>query len=142
MPQRRPVQMPFIPGYGFLSENPAFARKVKEAGITFIGPSAEAMEMMGSKLNAKATAEKHNIPLVPGTAKAIEDMAEARNVADKIGFPVLIKASAGGGGKGMRMVEERSQFEEQMKRAQSEAHVSLRRRIRCLLKNMLLLRGI
>ncbi len=109
------------PGYGFLSENPVFARNVKEAGITFIGPSAEAMEMMGSKLNAKAMAEKHNIPLVPGTAKAIEDMAEARNVADKIGFPVLIKASAGGGGKGMRIVEERSQFEEQMKRAQSEA---------------------
>src|SRR5271170_988306 len=65
------------PGYGFLSENPVFARKVKEAGITFIGPTAEAMEMMGSKLSAKATAEKHNIPLVPGTAKAIGDMAEA-----------------------------------------------------------------
>ena len=109
------------PGYGFLSENAAFARRVKEAGITFIGPSAEAMEMMGSKLAAKATAEKHKIPLVPGTATAIEDVAEARKIADKIGYPILIKASAGGGGKGMRTVESSGQFEEQMKRAQSEA---------------------
>lgn len=109
------------PGYGFLSENADFARMVKAAGITFIGPSAEAMEMMGSKLAAKATAKAHNIPLVPGTAEAVTDTAEAARIAAEIGFPVLIKASAGGGGKGMRIVEKAEEFEEQLNLAVSEA---------------------
>jgi acetyl-CoA carboxylase, biotin carboxylase subunit len=109
------------PGYGFLSENANFARMVKEAGITFIGPSAEAMEMMGSKLAAKAAAKAHNIPLVPGTDEAISDADAARKIAEEIGFPVLIKASAGGGGKGMRVVNRSEDFLEQLQLAVSEA---------------------
>jgi acetyl-CoA carboxylase biotin carboxylase subunit len=109
------------PGYGFLSENADFARKVKEAGITFIGPSAEAMDMMGDKLSAKAAAKKFNVPMVPGSEGAIMDLNEAVKVALDTGFPLLIKASAGGGGKGMRLVERVEDVEEQMKLAMSEA---------------------
>ncbi|HRH65772.1 MAG TPA: acetyl-CoA carboxylase biotin carboxylase subunit [Bacteroidia bacterium] len=109
------------PGYGFLSENADFADRVKAAGLLFIGPDGNSMRMMGSKLAAKATAEKYNIPLVPGTAKAIDDLEEAKSIAVKIGFPILIKASAGGGGKGMRVVNRKEEFEEQMKLAVSEA---------------------
>jgi acetyl-CoA carboxylase biotin carboxylase subunit len=109
------------PGYGFLSENASFARSVKEAGITFIGPSPEAMEMMGSKLAAKAAAKAYNIPLVPGTEEAISDVDAAREIAKEIGFPILIKASAGGGGKGMRIVERSEEFNEQLQLAISEA---------------------
>ncbi len=109
------------PGYGFLSENAAFADLVKASGIIFIGPSGDSMRKMGSKLAAKATAEAHNIPLVPGTAKALESVEEGMRVAEKIGFPVLIKASAGGGGKGMRIVHAVAEFEEQMRLAVSEA---------------------
>ena len=109
------------PGYGFLSENADFADRVKAAGLIFIGPDGNSMRMMGSKLAAKATAEKHKIPLVPGTAKAIDDLEEAKAIAVKIGFPILIKASAGGGGKGMRVVNKQEEFEEQMKLAVSEA---------------------
>jgi propionyl-CoA carboxylase alpha chain len=109
------------PGYGFLSENEDFARKVKEAGLIFIGPSAESMEIMGSKLGAKAAVSKFNVPLVPGTAEPISDVAAAKKIAKEIGYPILIKASAGGGGKGMRIVEKESEFEEQMERAISEA---------------------
>ena len=109
------------PGYGFLSENADFANKVKEAGITFIGPSAEAMDMMGDKLSAKAAAKKFNVPMVPGSEGAIKDLDEAVKVALETGFPLLIKASAGGGGKGMRLVERVEDVEEQMKLAMSEA---------------------
>ncbi|MGZ4037972.1 MAG: acetyl-CoA carboxylase biotin carboxylase subunit, partial [Bacteroidia bacterium] len=98
-----------------------FARKVREAGITFIGPSPEAMDMMGDKLSAKATAKKHNVPMIPGSDGAISDIKEAIKLAKEIGFPLLIKASAGGGGKGMRLVEKESEVEEQMKMAISEA---------------------
>ena len=107
------------PGYGFLSENAAFAKKVKDAGIIFIGPSPEAMNMMGDKLSAKEAAKKYNIPLVPGSDGAIEDVKEGKKIAEEAGYPVLIKASAGGGGKGMRIVEQSEDFEEQMKRAVS-----------------------
>ncbi len=109
------------PGYGFLSENADFAREVKKAGIILIGPSPEAMEIMGDKLSAKAAARKYNIPMVPGTDGAVRDVAEAKRTALEVGLPVLIKASAGGGGKGMRIVENIEELEEQMKRAISEA---------------------
>ena len=109
------------PGYGFLSENAAFARQVREAGLILIGPSPEAMEVMGNKLSAKAAALKYNIPMVPGTEEAITDVSEAKLRAIEVGFPILIKAAAGGGGKGMRIVEGESDFEEQMQLAVSEA---------------------
>ncbi len=109
------------PGYGFLSENADFARKVREAGIIFIGPSPESMDMMGDKLSAKATAKKHKVPMIPGSDGAISDVEEAIRVARQIGFPLLIKASAGGGGKGMRLVEKEEDIEQQMKLAVSEA---------------------
>ncbi|HEY0669308.1 MAG TPA: acetyl-CoA carboxylase biotin carboxylase subunit [Sphingobacteriaceae bacterium] len=109
------------PGYGFLSENAAFARAVKDAGLILIGPSPEAMEIMGNKLSAKAAALKFNIPMVPGTDEAITDIKEAKRRAEEVGFPILIKAAAGGGGKGMRIVEDPESFEDQMHRAVSEA---------------------
>jgi acetyl-CoA carboxylase biotin carboxylase subunit len=109
------------PGYGFLSENAAFARAVEKAGLVLVGPSPEAMEMMGNKLSAKAAALKYNIPMVPGTEEAISDIEEAKNRAIEVGFPILIKAAAGGGGKGMRIVENAADFEEQMHLAVSEA---------------------
>ena len=109
------------PGYGFLSENAAFARAVKAAGITLIGPSPEAMEVMGDKLSAKGAAKKYNIPMVPGTEGAVSDVEEAKRVALEVGLPILIKASAGGGGKGMRIVERIEELAEQMERAISEA---------------------
>ena len=109
------------PGYGFLSENAEFAASVKKSGIKFIGPSAEAMDMMGDKLSAKAAAKKYNIPMVPGSEGAITSVEEGMRIAKATGFPLLIKASAGGGGKGMRIVEKIEEFEEQMKLAVSEA---------------------
>lgn len=109
------------PGYGFLSENAAFANAVIDAGITFIGPSAHAMELMGDKLSAKAAVKEFDIPMVPGTDGAVEDPQQAIQIAKEIGFPILIKASAGGGGKGMRVVEREEDLEEQMERAISEA---------------------
>jgi len=99
------------PGYGFLSENAAFARKVREAELILIGPSPEAMEVMGNKLSAKAAALKYNIPMVPGTEEAITNVNEAKQRAVDVGFPILIKAAAGGGGKGMRVVETVNDFE-------------------------------
>jgi acetyl-CoA carboxylase biotin carboxylase subunit len=109
------------PGYGFLSENAEFARRVKAAGIILVGPSPEAMEIMGNKLSAKAAALKYNIPMVPGTEEAINDINEAKLRAVEVGFPILIKAAAGGGGKGMRIVDRVEDFEEQMHLAVSEA---------------------
>jgi acetyl-CoA carboxylase biotin carboxylase subunit len=109
------------PGYGFLSENASFAADVKKAGLIFIGPSPEAMDMMGDKLSAKEAAKKYNIPMVPGSEGAIQSIEEGKKIALATGFPLLIKASAGGGGKGMRIVEAIEDFEEQMKLAVSEA---------------------
>ena len=109
------------PGYGFLSENAAFARAVREAGLIFVGPSPEAMEMMGDKLSAKQAVKAYHIPLVPGTDEAISDVPAAKRIAQEVGFPILIKASAGGGGKGMRIVNHVNEFEEQMQLAINEA---------------------
>lgn len=109
------------PGYGFLSENADFAKKLKENQIILIGPSAESMQLMGSKLAAKEAVAGYNVPMVPGVNKAVEDVNEAKKIATEIGFPVLIKASAGGGGKGMRLVEHVDDFDEAMQTAQSEA---------------------
>jgi len=112
------------PGYGFLSENAAFCKKVTEAGIIFIGPSPESIEVMGDKLSSKHAVAKYNIPMVPGTPDAVTDREVAKQKSKDIGYPVLIKASAGGGGKGMRVVENEEEFDEQMDRAVSEAIAS------------------
>ncbi len=109
------------PGYGFLSENANFARLVEKAGITFIGPSPESIEVMGSKLSAKEAAKKYNVPMVPGIEQAITDVEMAKEIGRRVGYPILIKASAGGGGKGMRIVEREEDTKEQMERAISEA---------------------
>jgi acetyl-CoA carboxylase biotin carboxylase subunit len=109
------------PGYGFLSENAAFAKMVQAAGLILIGPTPEAMEIMGNKLSAKAAALKYQIPMVPGTEEAITDVEEAKRRAVEVGFPILIKAAAGGGGKGMRIVNAVTDFDEQMQLAVSEA---------------------
>lgn len=109
------------PGYGFLSENAAFAEECEKNNIIFIGPKSKAIEIMGSKLAAKDAVKAYDIPMVPGTEDAISDINEAKKVATQIGFPILIKASAGGGGKGMRVVEKEADFESQMDRAISEA---------------------
>lgn len=112
------------PGYGFLSENAGFAKKVKAAGIKLIGPSPESMEIMGDKLSAKQAVKSYNVPLVPGVDSAISDVEAAMKIAEEVGYPILIKASAGGGGKGMRLVERSADFVEQMKLAQNEARSS------------------
>ena len=109
------------PGYGFLSENAVFCQKVMDAGLLFIGPSPESIELMGDKLTSKHTVAKYNIPMVPGTPDAVTDRTIAKQKSQEIGYPVLIKASAGGGGKGMRVVENEEEFDEQMDRAVSEA---------------------
>ncbi len=109
------------PGYGFLSENAEFARKVIEKGFCFVGPDPEAIAMMGSKLEAKRAVSGYDIPLVPGTEESVVEIELAKKVATEIGYPVLIKASAGGGGKGMRIVNGPEDLDEQMQRAIGEA---------------------
>ena len=109
------------PGYGFLSENAEFAELCEQNDIIFIGPRSKAIKIMGSKLAAKEAVKHYNIPMVPGIDEAITDISKAKSIAKEIGFPILIKASAGGGGKGMRVVEKESDLESQMKRAISEA---------------------
>lgn len=109
------------PGYGFLSENADFAEEVEKNGLIFIGPKSKAIRIMGSKLAAKETVKAYDIPMVPGIDEAITDVALAKKIAGDIGYPILIKASAGGGGKGMRIVEREKDLESQMKRAISEA---------------------
>jgi acetyl-CoA carboxylase biotin carboxylase subunit len=109
------------PGYGFLSENASFSKAVTDAGLIFIGPSAHSIEVMGSKIGAKQAAQKFNVPMVPGTDTPLQSYEEAVGVAEKVGYPILIKASAGGGGKGMRVVNNQGELEEQMRLAKSEA---------------------
>ena len=112
------------PGYGFLSENAIFAEAVTEAGIIFIGPSPESIKVMGDKLSAKEAVQARDIPLVPGTEGAISDPEEALKEAARIGMPLIIKASAGGGGKGMRAVHDESLVKDELARAISEAERS------------------
>ncbi|MBK7085211.1 MAG: acetyl-CoA carboxylase biotin carboxylase subunit [Flavobacteriales bacterium] len=109
------------PGYGFLSENGAFAQALEKAGVIFVGPTPHAMKVMGDKLAAKEAVKGHGVPLVPGTEGAVSGLDEAIRVAKTITFPILIKAAAGGGGKGMRIVEDESGLEEGLERAISEA---------------------
>lgn len=109
------------PGYGFLSENASFAQQAIQEGLIFIGPGAEAIQTMGSKLAAKEAVKPFNVPLVPGTDHPINSPTEALEIADRIGYPILIKASAGGGGKGMRVIENPEQLENGFERAVSEA---------------------
>lgn len=109
------------PGYGFLSENADFAEEAEKNNIIFIGPKSKAIKIMGSKLAAKEAVKQYNIPMVPGFDEAITDVEKAKVIAKEVGFPILIKASAGGGGKGMRVVESEADFESQMDRAISEA---------------------
>jgi len=109
------------PGYGFLSENAAFAELCKKEGIIFIGPGSKAIQLMGDKTSARELMAEHNIPTPPGLKSTLESIEEAREVADDIGFPILIKASAGGGGKGMRIVHSPEEFEASIKAAKNEA---------------------
>jgi acetyl-CoA carboxylase biotin carboxylase subunit len=109
------------PGYGFLSENDDFARACEQAGITLIGPSAAAMEMMGSKTRAREVAVAAGVPVVPGTTEPVRTAAEAQRIAAQFGYPVMLKAAAGGGGKGMRQVRSEAEIEAALRDAQSEA---------------------
>src|SRR5690349_6426187 len=109
------------PGYGFLSENPSFARACAKAGVNFIGPPASAMEAMGSKTRARQNMEKAGVPFVPGTAKGLRSAKEAEQMAVKLGFPVMLKAAAGGGGKGMRLIDSPADLPSAFDAARSEA---------------------
>jgi acetyl-CoA carboxylase, biotin carboxylase subunit len=109
------------PGYGFLSENPHFAEIIGECGLTFIGPSAEAIRLMGNKSKARETAQKAGVPIIPGSEGAIRTVEEAAEVANSIGYPVILKASAGGGGRGMRICWAEADLQNQYETARSEA---------------------
>jgi acetyl-CoA carboxylase biotin carboxylase subunit len=109
------------PGYGFLSENAEFAAAVEAAGLVFIGPTPESMRAMGNKLAARRTMQKAKVPVVPGLVDAVSDVAAAREAADSIGYPVLLKAAAGGGGKGMRIVRSAQDLESALSRTRGEA---------------------
>ncbi len=109
------------PGFGFLSENPVFARLCEKCGIKFIGPSAQIMDMMGNKSNARKTAEQAGIPIIPGSAGAVVDIGVAKRDAERIGYPVLIKASQGGGGRGMRIANSESELPGAFQMAKTEA---------------------
>ena len=109
------------PGYGFLSENPEFAKILEENNIKFIGPSSKLIKMMGDKIQAKKIAKKYGLPVIEGSDGGISDKVEAKKICEKIGFPILIKAAAGGGGKGMKIVKEEKEFEELFLTAKIEA---------------------
>jgi acetyl-CoA carboxylase, biotin carboxylase subunit len=112
------------PGYGFLSENAKFAQACDDAGVKFIGPTAAAMDAMGSKTRARRAMEKAGVPFVPGTSRGVESFDEAEKVAARIGYPVMLKAAAGGGGKGMRLVHAPEQLKSSLEAARSEAERS------------------
>ena len=112
------------PGYGFLSENAEFVRNVNKAGITFIGPPPEVMEGMGGKMSARKIAIEAGVPVVPGTTEPLSSFEDAKETAESFGYPVMLKASAGGGGKGMRLVREESELKSALENSQSEALAS------------------
>jgi acetyl-CoA carboxylase biotin carboxylase subunit len=109
------------PGYGFLSENAKFSQACADAGVKFIGPAAASMEMMGSKTRARQAMEKAGVPFVPGTSRGLDSVEQGYEIAGKIGYPVMLKAAAGGGGKGMRLVHSREELKSALESAQSEA---------------------
>lgn len=109
------------PGFGFLSENAAFARNCEKCGVTFIGPDASSIDLMGDKATAKATMKKAGVPVVPGSKGIVKTLAEAKKIADEIGYPIMIKASAGGGGRGIRLVNTEAELETSMNAAKQEA---------------------
>lgn len=109
------------PGFGFLSENAAFARNCEKCGITFIGPAPESIEMLGDKAAAKTAMKNAGVPVIPGSDGAVKDMEEAKRLAEEIGFPLMVKASAGGGGRGIRLVERMEDLEAQVTAAKQEA---------------------
>lgn len=112
------------PGYGFLSENGDFSERCREEGIIFIGPRAKSIRLMGDKTEARELMSKADVPFPPGTKKELKDIEEAEKIADEIGYPVLVKAAAGGGGKGMRIVDKKEEFKSGIKAAKSEARNS------------------
>jgi acetyl-CoA carboxylase biotin carboxylase subunit len=112
------------PGYGFLSENPGFAQACVDVGVKFIGPTSAAMEAMGSKTRARQAMERAGVPFVPGTSRGLESLQQAEEVAERIGYPVMLKAAAGGGGKGMRLVHAPDQLKYSLEAARSEAERS------------------
>ncbi|MFC2135114.1 acetyl-CoA carboxylase biotin carboxylase subunit [Bacteroidota bacterium] len=109
------------PGYGFLSENADFIRKVEKAGLTFIGPSADSVKLMGEKTSARQLMSEHKVPIVPGNTEPLESFDEAIKVAEEIGYPIMLKASAGGGGKGMRRVHSKDELQTAFEMASNEA---------------------
>ncbi|MEA3127920.1 MAG: acetyl-CoA carboxylase, biotin carboxylase subunit, partial [Caballeronia sp.] len=109
------------PGYGFLSENAAFAEKIENAGLIFVGPSSSIIAMMGDKARARATAQRAGVPTVPGSEGVIDSLDQARDVAGSIGYPVMIKAAAGGGGRGIRVAHDAAQLDVELPLAQREA---------------------
>src|SRR4051812_25282706 len=109
------------PGYGFLSENAEFARACQKAGITFVGPRPELLDLMGDKVAARALAKKIGVPVLPGTEEPVEERADALRVAHEIGFPLIIKAAFGGGGRGMRVVNKVSELPNLLDEARGEA---------------------
>src|SRR5690606_10866351 len=112
------------PGYGFLSENADFVRAVRDAGIVFIGPPPEAMEAMGGKISARKIAIEAGVPVVPGTTEPLASFDDARDTAAEFGYPIMLKASAGGGGKGMRLVADEKELRTAFDAARSEALAS------------------
>src|SRR5947209_961356 len=109
------------PGYGFLSENPAFARACREAGLVFVGPRTEVLEQLGDKLAARKLAQQAGVPILSGSEHPVRSPAEARTLARKLGYPVIVKASMGGGGRGMRVAQAAEQLDQALEQAQREA---------------------
>ncbi|MBI5975867.1 acetyl-CoA carboxylase biotin carboxylase subunit [Staphylococcus canis] len=110
------------PGYGFLSESPVFAEKVENEGLYFIGPTKETMELMGDKITARQTVDKAGVPIIPGSKSSVESVEEVKALAEEIGYPLVLKAASGGGGKGIRIVKEESQLAQSFKEAKSEGN--------------------
>ncbi|HDT9016684.1 TPA: acetyl-CoA carboxylase biotin carboxylase subunit [Staphylococcus pseudintermedius] len=110
------------PGYGFLSESPVFAEKVENEGLYFIGPTKKTMQRMGDKITARQTVDKAGVPIIPGSKSSVESIDEIKALAEEIGYPLVIKAASGGGGKGIRIVKEESQLERAFKEAKSEGN--------------------